>query len=57
MKFSAATIALLPFVAAAPASDPARVDGKEKRACSLPSSYSWTDYGGPLAQPANGWVR
>jgi len=24
--------------------------------CSLPSSYKWKDYGGPLAQPKNGWV-
>ncbi|KAH9905750.1 family 62 glycoside hydrolase [Xylariomycetidae sp. FL2044] len=24
--------------------------------CSLPSSYSWSDYGGPLAEPANSWV-
>jgi hypothetical protein len=24
--------------------------------CSLPSSYQWTDSGGPLAQPKNGWV-
>jgi hypothetical protein len=24
--------------------------------CALPSSYQWTDYGGPLAQPKSGWV-
>ncbi|KAK5172021.1 uncharacterized protein LTR77_003658 [Saxophila tyrrhenica] len=24
--------------------------------CALPSSYQWTDFGGPLAEPANGWV-
>jgi hypothetical protein len=26
------------------------------QSCALPTSYSWTDYGGPLANPANGWV-
>jgi hypothetical protein len=26
------------------------------RACALPSTYSWTDHGGPLAQPQNGLV-
>jgi hypothetical protein len=26
------------------------------QSCALPSSYQWTDYGGPLAQPKNGWV-
>lgn len=25
-------------------------------ACSLPSSYQWTDFGGPLAQPSSGLV-
>jgi hypothetical protein len=25
-------------------------------ACSLPSSYQWTDHGGPLAQPKSGLV-
>lgn len=25
----------------------------EPRACALPTSYHWTDYGGPLAQPKN----
>lgn len=24
--------------------------------CALPSSYQWTDFGGPLATPDNGWV-
>ena len=24
--------------------------------CALPSSYQWSDFGGPLAEPANGWV-
>ena len=24
--------------------------------CALPSSYQWTDFGGPLAEPDNGWV-
>ncbi|KEP45190.1 putative alpha-L-arabinofuranosidase axhA [Rhizoctonia solani 123E] len=24
--------------------------------CDLPSSYSWSDYGKPLAEPKNGWV-
>jgi hypothetical protein len=26
------------------------------QSCALPSSYQWTDNGGPLAQPKNGWV-
>jgi len=30
--------------------------GSATAACSLPSRYSWTDHGGPLAQPKNGWV-
>ena len=24
--------------------------------CALPSSYQWSDFGGPLAEPANGWL-
>ncbi|KAK8096265.1 alpha-L-arabinofuranosidase axhA [Apiospora kogelbergensis] len=24
--------------------------------CNLPSSYKWKDFGGPLAQPKNGWA-
>jgi hypothetical protein len=57
MKFFATSLlALLPLVAAAPAANPEPAEGKEKRACALPSTYRWTDYGGPLAQPANGWV-
>jgi len=28
----------------------------EPRACALPTSYHWTDHGGPLAQPKNGLV-
>lgn len=24
--------------------------------CALPSSYQWSDFGGPLAEPANGWA-
>jgi hypothetical protein len=51
MKFLAASFALPLLVASAPASEI-----KEKRACALPSSYRWTDYGGPLAQPAHGWA-
>jgi hypothetical protein len=56
MKFFTTSLALLPLVAAAPAANPAPFENKEKRACALPSTYRWTDYGGPLAQPKNGWV-
>ncbi|GAB7365458.1 hypothetical protein MBLNU230_g6531t1 [Neophaeotheca triangularis] len=35
---------------------PARVDKRQQASCALPTSYEWSDYGGPLAQPANGWV-
>ncbi|KXT13139.1 hypothetical protein AC579_5634 [Pseudocercospora musae] len=27
-----------------------------RRSCPLPSTYKWTDFGGPLAEPANGWA-
>lgn len=27
-----------------------------RQSCALPSTYRWTDAGGPLAQPRNGWV-
>ncbi|KAI1339128.1 putative alpha-L-arabinofuranosidase axhA [Xylariaceae sp. FL0016] len=30
--------------------------GLVKSQCSVPSSYSWTDYGSALAEPANGWI-
>ncbi len=39
---------------AAPASPSA--SGSAGSSCALPSSYQWTDFGGPLAQPADGWV-
>lgn len=31
-------------------------DSLSRRQCALPSSYQWTDFGGPLAEPANGWA-
>lgn len=27
-----------------------------RQSCALPSSYQWTDFGGPLAEPDNGWA-
>lgn len=27
-----------------------------RQSCALPSTYRWTDAGGPLAQPKNGWA-
>jgi hypothetical protein len=46
MKGSISTgIVLLTSVAAAAA-----------QSCALPTLYQWTDHGGPLAQPKNGWV-
>lgn len=29
---------------------------KSRQSCELPSSYTWTDLGGALAEPANGWA-
>jgi hypothetical protein len=59
MKLLASLILPL-LVTAAPTGNPDASENasevKEKRACSLPSSYKWKDYGGPLANPANGWV-
>lgn len=59
MKLTA-TLALLAASALAlplEARDDAAIIGSqlETRACALPSSYQWKDYGGPLAQPKNGW--
>lgn len=27
-----------------------------RQSCALPSTYQWTDAGGPLAEPENGWT-
>lgn len=27
-----------------------------RQSCALPSTYTWTDFGGPLAEPDNGWL-
>jgi len=45
MKVNNAGLAILASAAAVSA-----------QSCALPTSYQWTDFGGPLAQPKNGWV-
>jgi len=29
---------------------------KSRQTCELPTTYSWTDFGGPLAEPDNNWA-
>ncbi|KAK4494448.1 hypothetical protein PRZ48_014746 [Zasmidium cellare] len=46
---------VLAKISAGLAIDPSAV--KRDSSCTLPSAYQWTDYyGGPLAEPANGWA-
>ena len=61
MKTFTALTGLLPSIAvlvtgrALPALDePSTLETRQS--CALPSTYRWTDTGGPLTQPANGWV-
>lgn len=45
-----------PASSAAPAAPSASSGAGGGGSCALPSSYQWTDAGGPLVEPANGWV-
>lgn len=49
------SIAVLVAGRAIPAAEgPATLETRQS--CALPSTYRWTDTGGPLTQPAHGWV-